>query len=70
MARFVSNTGAPVVEFGDWCAAKNSPAIDNLFNLHKTLVVENRFLEPGEQPSLQALYAQFLSETNQSVVHD
>lgn len=68
--RLISKTGAPVVELGDWVAAKNDPAITALFETHMRKFNTRQPIIPLENPQLDAMYNQFFSETNQELINE
>jgi hypothetical protein len=66
--KLISKTGAPVVELGDWVAAKNDPAFTALFETHLRKFNTGQQVVPMENPQLDAMYNQFFAETNQELV--
>jgi hypothetical protein len=66
--QLISNTGAPVIELGDWVASKNDPAMTALFETHVGLYTSGQTIAPLQYPQLDAMYNQFFAETNQKLV--
>lgn len=61
----VSNVGAPSVELGVWVASKGDAALSAVFETALPAITAGQNVS---NPAFDAIVAQFLAETNQSIV--
>jgi len=64
----VSKTGAPIIELWAWVNSKNDPALTALHEQHVAAFQAGNKYTPMENPAMDNMFNQFLTETNQELV--
>lgn len=67
--KVVSLTGAPIVQLKEWVDSKNDPAFLALWQRHFDATLQG-LPGLGGVPEMDAFYAQFLIETNQTTIDE